>query len=641
MKKILYIFIILIFVLSSADAANYYVDANCGDGETDYDKTETGVARCSGGSDTVYSDLPALISGVDLEPGDFVYLRAATYSGAISIGPNDSGSSGGGYVTIKTYEDENVTLEHDSGSNTAVFYIWDSSGSTITQYIKIDGRGADDGKHLTIDAESSSQRNMILRYTDNIYLTGINLRNPGGTGAYGIYLLSIAYGCDSGPAYEDDDKGPKNTTMEYLDITGNYEEAIKITGWGTDDNIVRYCDIYEIGNDAGNDIAVNVSGSGYAYGSHADCDDSETQDNPPTGNKIYENTFRNLYGNGFNSPWSVNSEVYNNTIYENGDGDNDSDYENSSARGLTASRSTGLKFYNNYIYDVAQHGIIVDGCTDPLIYNNVVVSWGKAAQGYGVNIADTSNVASGAKIYNNSIISTSSEETGIFIHSNANTTIIKNNIVWVETSNTFCIRTAITDVTIENNDLYDDGAGYAFYDSTVRTVGWLNESWGGDAEDNIDQDPQWDENYELTENTLSGVGNVRDNGQTLSGDFTTDKAGVTRPQGDDWDIGAYEYEPPDSRNVTISIDTDVDATCKFDLDDVAYASMDTTFESTGGQEHTHVLDLFCDASYTYYTRCTDGEYTNDVSTEINFSILASDVAAYSRSSGGASGSGGS
>ena len=75
------------------------------------------------------------------------------------------------------------------------------------------------------------------------------------------------------------------------------------------------------------------------------------------------------------------------------------------------------------------------------------------------------------------------------------------------------------------------------------------------------------------------------------------------------------------RSATLSIDTYQIATCKFDISDVAYASMGTEFSTTGGTTHTHTItDLPCDAPYAYYARCTDGVNTNSSSTLISFSI---------------------
>jgi len=124
---------------------------------------------------------------------------------------------------------------------------------------------------------------------------------------------------------------------------------------------------------------------------------------------------------------------------------------------------------------------------------------------------------------------------------------------------------------------------------------------------------------------------VRGSSTTTPSVVLTNPVGVT-------DIGPYEYggltisnPTPDSelpcdagdpRNVTLGIDTNVNATCKYGLIDLAYASMPNTFSTTGGQAHSQIVNLGCDASYTIYTRCTDGAYTSPTSTPISFSIVA-------------------
>jgi hypothetical protein len=67
----------------------------------------------------------------------------------------------------------------------------------------------------------------------------------------------------------------------------------------------------------------------------------------------------------------------------------------------------------------------------------------------------------------------------------------------------------------------------------------------------------------------------------------------------------------------IECTTDVDATLKFDTSNVAYASMGTTFSSTGNLTHSHTLTgLTNGSSYTYYVRAAD----STSSTVVSFSV---------------------
>lgn len=75
-------------------------------------------------------------------------------------------------------------------------------------------------------------------------------------------------------------------------------------------------------------------------------------------------------------------------------------------------------------------------------------------------------------------------------------------------------------------------------------------------------------------------------------------------------------------SVTLQVTTDESATCKYSATDVAYASMGSTFGSTGGT--THQQPGFTTAngqSYTRYVRCIDGSgNANTSSTAISFSV---------------------
>lgn len=75
--------------------------------------------------------------------------------------------------------------------------------------------------------------------------------------------------------------------------------------------------------------------------------------------------------------------------------------------------------------------------------------------------------------------------------------------------------------------------------------------------------------------------------------------------------------------VTLSVQTDVNATCKYGT--TATSAAMEAFSQTGSRVHTTVLNLEADASYTYYVRCLD-ESTgteNSVSASVSFSVAAS------------------
>jgi hypothetical protein len=138
--------------------------------------------------------------------------------------------------------------------------------------------------------------------------------------------------------------------------------------------------------------------------------------------------------------------------------------------------------------------------------------------------------------------------------------------------------------------------------------------------------------------------------------FTDDYLGISRPQGSAWDIGAYEYlsgsdmtapvlsssSPTGAlaagtTGATLSVTTDEAATCKYGtVSGTAYASIASTFGTTGGTTHAQALTGLTDGtSHAYYVRCMDGSGNANLSDyTISFSVDAS-------SGGGGGGGGGS
>jgi len=78
-------------------------------------------------------------------------------------------------------------------------------------------------------------------------------------------------------------------------------------------------------------------------------------------------------------------------------------------------------------------------------------------------------------------------------------------------------------------------------------------------------------------------------------------------------------------SVTLQVTTNEAATCRYHTSDVAYASMGSTFGSTGGTTHRQTgFSVVNGQSYTRYVRCIDGTgNANTASTAINFSVAAS------------------
>jgi hypothetical protein len=87
--------------------------------------------------------------------------------------------------------------------------------------------------------------------------------------------------------------------------------------------------------------------------------------------------------------------------------------------------------------------------------------------------------------------------------------------------------------------------------------------------------------------------------------------------------------PPQTTQVSMSLNTDVNATCRYgSTAGVSYGSLPNTFSTTGATSHSHLLTgLASNAHYTFYVRCRDAagnENTNDF--EIDFLVAASPLA---------------
>jgi len=117
----------------------------------------------------------------------------------------------------------------------------------------------------------------------------------------------------------------------------------------------------------------------------------------------------------------------------------------------------------------------------------------------------------------------------------AGTMQVKNNIFYVgqSESNNYIVR-AYSSSIIQNNVAYRlDGSNYLIYPYDPNYTAPINAN------------PQFVNPNGTTPQSfkLQSTSPARDAGQSLSGYFTTDREGVTRPQGVAWDIGAYEYVP--------------------------------------------------------------------------------------------------
>ncbi|MCP4523833.1 MAG: DUF285 domain-containing protein, partial [Candidatus Gracilibacteria bacterium] len=105
------------------------------------------------------------------------------------------------------------------------------------------------------------------------------------------------------------------------------------------------------------------------------------------------------------------------------------------------------------------------------------------------------------------------------------------------------------------------------------------------------------------------------------------------------DLSNLGAQPSGTTSLEISLNTNEDATCKFDINpDIEYNSMANSFDNTGtGSHSTEISDLLDGETYNYYIKCSDESGNKNTSDEISsFSIDEVII-----SSGGGGGGGGS
>ncbi|MGA1871162.1 MAG: right-handed parallel beta-helix repeat-containing protein, partial [bacterium] len=291
---------LLFGMVSSANAKIYYVSKQGYDIPSNVDSPGPDSNACL--------TVMYLIDNTSLQGGDIVYIQEGIYDEHIVITSADDGTEGL-YVTFKSYENDTVILidtVYDS-NDYAIVEIGNHPTNTA-RYIMWDGSGTDNGHHIIIDGNNTAQRCMQLRNACNIWLKNIEMKDASNPSYKRECLKLLSWEPDTKSGGVDDNKGCKNCLIEYCAFHGGGDYGIKVTGWGTDNNIFRYNMIYNNGSaDGESNYGVNQSGNYY-------------NSNPPTGNTWHDNEFYNNYSNGLQILVGPNTKIYNNKIYNNGQG---------------------------------------------------------------------------------------------------------------------------------------------------------------------------------------------------------------------------------------------------------------------------------------------------------------------------------
>ena len=206
------------------------------------------------------------------------------------------------------------------------------------------------------------------------------------------------------------------------------------------------------------------------------------------------------------------------------------------------------------------------------------------------------------------------------VSATANLVLTFNEAVDAEAGadNDITIKTTVGDTTIETIDAQDakvTGTGTTTItinpDATLSSLTEYYVLIGADAFD------------DAASNSYAGIAG------TTTWSFTTaDSGGDSTPpvRSNGAPSGALSSG---TTSTNLTLDTNESATCKYDTDSgVAYASMDTTFTTTGSTSHSSNVSVSAGNSYTYYVRCTDASTNaNTDDYTISFSVAAASAPA--------------
>jgi hypothetical protein len=179
--------------------------------------------------------------------------------------------------------------------------------------------------------------------------------------------------------------------------------------------------------------------------------------------------------------------------------------------GIGSGNGSSCNIYNNFIKESGSKAIRSEVYGNVKIYNNVIVSPGQKdlAQGFGIIILNQGVSGKSVHVLNNTIIYPSAS--GInFSFSQNSASLIQNNLI-VKVDDKLPIQTSYRNVTVSSNLTSNNIADIRFTDPTR-------------------------DNYSLQSNSPAVDTGINLSNQGITSDYT----GTPRPQGQNFDKGAYE-----------------------------------------------------------------------------------------------------
>jgi len=521
--QIILFFLVVLFVMSSAgQATTYYVDATNGNDSN------------SGTSESSPWKTIAKVNKSYFKPGDFVlFKRGKTWREQLTV---PSSGSTGNPITFGAYGIGNSPVISGANlDNTGTGWTGpDVNGEYYKTYmtqpriIRADGSvltkgtvgllnanewGYNDTKLYLKNNPTSyttleiGQRSEVFTIADKSYITvdGLELRQDNGTWGGALFINNSSY------------VTVQNCLIHDVNYAGIFMYS---SGSGCNNNLIDSNNVH--GNYRAN----------YDYGSVVKLGNCNS--NTIKNNTIYHSN---------NTTWSVVLQVY----------DSDSNIiENNNIYGpagnllyIRPNSDSNIVRYNKLHDSQGGMGIqIREGSDNNLIYYNRIYNMdgGPAIQ------SDGDIPINGTKIYNNTIYNTGNNKNGISIHHTNTNCEVKNNLVYVgESSFALHIHESSSSNTISNHNLLKNISGtlVQWNGNTYHVYEFpdYQKASGQDLQSKTD-DPKF-VNPENGDFSIRPDSPCIDSGVNVG--LSKDFRGNDIPDGDDVDIGAYEYNTiPDS-----------------------------------------------------------------------------------------------
>ena len=439
----------------------------------------------------------------------------------------------------------NLTITNTSTTSPIVILIGNSGTSTATALTNVTIKNA-----ILINGATTSNAVIVANNLAAAgYFNNITIQNNSIQKAYiGIYALATAAtGNGSGLLIKDNDLNA--TSPNALTYTGIFVQGVDGATVSnnnianiTSSTVSPYGVVFYTGTNSGSISGNTISALSYTGTYNYAPSGIISTATTATNILIYNNIISNISSSAAESTYtpipsgiyisSINTSAYNNKIFNI----KQTNTGGEPAFGInlsSASTTSGISVYNNFIFDIAGYGY------SALSYYN----------GYGIGLLS----GGGYNLYNNTINMNTNQTTGvtsaIYIYSSlvtAGSVNIRNNIFantqtgGAAAANRYAIYCAAANTifgTINHNDYYSAGTNLGYLGSARTDLAGIVSGFGGNA-NSISALPSFTSATDL-HLTASGNCSINNAGTPISG-ITTDYDGATRSTTTP-DIGAHEF----------------------------------------------------------------------------------------------------